>query len=314
VVNVDYQEDVGYVQECDAGETCEYEDVKTIKCTVNGCEEVIPAVLESQDAIEADQGLILPKDPLRIEECNSNSAGCPSSPAITVLTDEAEAASVALIDGTVPTNTANSRATLLSTTSGTAPPVTDLPLAAASITVQEESQQQVQQPEMLESPLDTAVTTVKTDDIENNNAGAEDDDSSKLFAVATDNIGNEDDPVTSAVAEENQESARNTEDKSIDNNPGTSADDSATSGTSSLAPNNDNEENETDDTSSDDNDAGDSGDTDGIDNSNDSGDDNQDGSKDGENESDTDDTSSDDNDAGDSGDTDGIDSSNDSGD
>ena len=37
MVNVDYQEDVDYVQECGAGDTCVHEDVKTITCTVAGC-------------------------------------------------------------------------------------------------------------------------------------------------------------------------------------------------------------------------------------------------------------------------------------
>jgi hypothetical protein len=63
-VNVDYEEDVNYVLglECKPDLPCEHEDVKTIKCTINGCEEVIPVVSESQDAIAADQGLIVTPD------------------------------------------------------------------------------------------------------------------------------------------------------------------------------------------------------------------------------------------------------------
>ena len=51
---------------------------------------------------------------------------------------------------------------------------------------------------MLESPLDTAATTVTTDDIVNN-GDVEDDASSELYALATDSIGNEDDSATTAA-------------------------------------------------------------------------------------------------------------------
>jgi hypothetical protein len=330
-VDADYQEDVNYDlgANCEPDEPCEYLDVKVITCTINGCEVtetctvngcevkaqqsdltlLSDPVLESQDVIGTDQESIITQDTLpQSEECIGNNAVC-SSPSSEVVTP---------VDGTVPaTDTANSL-NLISTSSSTTHPAVEPPLGAASVTVQEEWRQQVQQPEVLESPLDTVATTVTTDDIENNKAGAVDDATSELSAVATDNIGNEEDSATTAASDGNQEGARNTGDQSLDNNPDTSTDDSGTSGTSGLSPNNDNEENKADDISSDDSDAGDSGDSDEIDNNNDSGDDSgndkQDGSKDTENESDTDDTSSDDSDAGDSGDSDEIDNSDDSGD
>lgn len=231
-------------------------------------------VLESQDVIGTDQESIITQDTPQSEDCIGNNVVC-SNPSSEVVTP---------VDGTVPTETANSPS-LISTSSSTTHPAAELPLEAASITVQEESQQQVQQPEVLESPLDTAATTVTTDNMENNNAGTVGDASSELPAIATGNIGSEDDSATTAAGE-NQESASNTEDKSIDNNPDTSADDLGTTRTSGPAPNNDNEENKADDTRSDDSDAGDSADSDEIDNSDDSGDDsindNQDGIKDGD--------------------------------
>jgi hypothetical protein len=65
---------------------------------LSGCVEVDPAVLEAQDTIAADQGMIVTPNALQTEECTSGGTDCPSSPAITMPADEAGAAAAAVIN------------------------------------------------------------------------------------------------------------------------------------------------------------------------------------------------------------------------
>ena len=132
-VNAVWHEDVNL--ECDGDQPC-VPDEKTIKCTVNGCVEVDPAVLEAQDAITADQGLIVTPDALQTEECSSGGAECSDPSAITVPTDElaektevgaaAPTAEVIPIDSTTSSDTVtNPSLSLTSTTPSTPTSITD---------------------------------------------------------------------------------------------------------------------------------------------------------------------------------------------
>jgi hypothetical protein len=242
VVNVDYQDNVEYVQECDAGNTCEYKDVKTIKCTVNGCEEVIPVVLDSQDALEADRELIVTQNTLQTEECSSGSAECPSSSAITVPTDKVErteAGAVIPIDTTTSSGTIPSPS-LISTTSSTPTVITDPsqstvepPLETAGEVTQE------RQPETLKESSEAA-DAVTTDATENN---SEFDSADKISSTAD----------VETTDSNNIENVEENDDKSTDS-PDTNIDDSGTTSSPDDADDNENtessgEENDTTDDS-----------------------------------------------------------------
>jgi hypothetical protein len=259
-VNAVWHEEVNL--ECDGGDSpCV--DEKTIKCTINGCEEVVPVVLESRDAIAADQGLIVTPDALQTE-CSSGGTECSGPPMITVPTDElaektevgaAAPAEVIPIDSTTPRGTVTSPS-LMRTTSSTPTAITDPsqitaepPLETASIVAQEEEQKPLEALKESSSQPADAVIAEATE----NNADVDSDD--KISATAEESP--EEDTVSDSnkienVGEDTKEEVD--DDAESAETSDTNTDDSETSGTSNDSDDQDSgdnggEENDTTDNS-----------------------------------------------------------------